>query len=222
MNRAYKSTLREDQAKATRQRIVDALIEQASQTGRSDFSIAEVAARAGVAERTVYRYFPTREALLDAVGGAIEAGARAVEPEGPEDVAASVRALYAWFEENEALVEASHVTGVGSEVRARGRRVRGERARKMIDAWASALTDAERRRAFAVFRTMFGSFTWRTMRRELGMSAEETIDAVEWVVGLVMADLARRERAAARAKEAKKGGDGARSRHTGARRGGAR
>lgn len=215
MNRAYRSTLREEQAKATRQRIVDALVEQATELGRSDFSIAAVAARAGVAERTVYRYFPTREALLDAVNGVVDSGARSIEPMSPDDVAGHIRLLYAWFEDNAQLVEASHVTGVGSEVRAHGRRQRGARTRAMIDEWLADLPEADRRRTFAVFRSMFGSFTWRTMRNELGLSAEETVDAVEWVADLVMADLAKRRR-----KSGKKS-NGARAKK-GTRRGGAR
>lgn len=203
MTRAYRSTLREEQAKATRQRIVDALVEQASERGRTEFSIAEVAARAGVAERTVYRYFPTREALLDAVSAALDALTQS-EPKSPDDVEGHVRALFAWFEDNAQLIEASHATGVGSEVRARGRRQRGARTKAMLDVWLADLPEPDRRRAFAVFRSMFGSFTWRTMRSELGLSAEETVDAVDWVLGLVMADLAKRSQAAAKAP-AKKG-----------------
>lgn len=199
MNRRYRSTLREDQAKATSQRIVDALVAQACEHGRQDFSIAEVAARAGVAERTVYRHFPTRQALIEAIHVASEQDTRTKLPDNPDNAFGHVHTLFAWFEENAQLVEAAHVTGIASEVRAHGRRQRGERAKKMVDEYLALLPEADRRRALAVFRSMFGSATWRTMRRELGLSAEETVDAVEWVIGLVRADLEKRKAAAAAA-----------------------
>lgn len=197
MTRAYRSALREEQAQATRRRIVDALIAQIGEPGRSDFSIAEVAGRAGVAERTVYRYFPTREALVDAINSEIDRGALEIKERDTDSMVEQVRALYAWFEANPQLVEASHVTSVGREVRAHGRRQRGERTRRILDSMLADVDASTRLRAFAVFRTMFGSATWRTMRHELGLSAEDTIASVEWVLRLVLDDLARAQRAAA-------------------------
>lgn len=47
------------------QRIVDTAVNLISETG-SDFSIAQVAASLGVIRQTVYRYFPTAEALVRA------------------------------------------------------------------------------------------------------------------------------------------------------------
>lgn len=200
MTRAYRSALREEQAQATRQRIVDALIAQAAEVGRTDFSIAEVATRAGVAERTVYRHFPTREAMLDAINHAADVGPRAIALRDPDDLVEHFHALFAWFEDNPQLIEATHVTRVGREVRAHGRRQRGERTREILDVALAELDDAARLRAFAAFRTMFGSATWRTMRHELGLTAEQTRDAVEWVLRLVLDDLARQQRVAKAAR----------------------
>ncbi len=200
MTRAYRSSLREEQAEATRKRIVDALVAQTAEVGRADFSIAEVAERAGVAERTVYRYFPTREAMLDAINREADTGARAIAMRDPADMVEHFHALFAWFEANPQLVEASHVSNVGREVRAHGRRVRGERTRQILAAMLPDVDDEVRLRAFAAFRTMFGSMTWRTMRHELGLTADQTRDAVEWVLRLVLDDLARQQRAAKAAR----------------------
>jgi AcrR family transcriptional regulator len=66
-NRAYNSPLRDDRARRTREAIVAALVEQVADAGLNDFSVPKVAKRAGVSVRTVYRYFPNRDDLLDAV-----------------------------------------------------------------------------------------------------------------------------------------------------------
>jgi len=71
-------------------------------TGGSDVSMAEVAAAAGMARATVYRYFPTRQALLDRVAevAVTDAGARLadarLESVPPQD--ALVRAIRAFLD----------------------------------------------------------------------------------------------------------------------------
>ena len=65
--RSYDNSLRQKQAEATRELILGSLAQQLAEGGLQDFSVAEAAKRAGVATRTVYRYFPNREAVLEAV-----------------------------------------------------------------------------------------------------------------------------------------------------------
>lgn len=64
--------VREAAKRATRDRIVRAVADLVTDAHPAAFSVPAVAKRAGVAVATVYRYFPTKEALLDAaslVGG---------------------------------------------------------------------------------------------------------------------------------------------------------
>lgn len=64
--RTYTSPLREQQAEATRIRILDGAI-QVLASGAAALTIPAVAREAGVAVPTVYRHFPTKEAMEDAV-----------------------------------------------------------------------------------------------------------------------------------------------------------
>ena len=74
MNEApsYDSPLRREQAEQTRARIVGAAVGLIS-GGVEGLTMQEVAKAAGVALRTVFRHFPTREDLLDAVWQALQA-----------------------------------------------------------------------------------------------------------------------------------------------------
>jgi AcrR family transcriptional regulator len=194
--RAYRSQLREKQAEQTRERIVDALFEQVLDTHRSDFSIAEVAERAGVSERTVYRHFPTREDLIAAVDERYQS---IPGPSGPDEVSdfpQHVDELYRWFGENEELIEAAHVAGIGRELHQRARARRGEVTRRMMDRMFAPLPKRERRLLFAVVRTMFGSAIWRAMREDAGLSNDEAREAATWVAELITKDISRRLRAA--------------------------
>lgn len=59
-------TLRDAHKRATRTRIVTAVAELVAEAHPASISVPAVAKRAGVGVATVYRYFPTKEALLDA------------------------------------------------------------------------------------------------------------------------------------------------------------
>jgi AcrR family transcriptional regulator len=66
------SNLRDEYAALTRQRIVVAFVETLQDEAADDVSMAAVAKRAKVAERTIYRHFNTRAELLAAAGEWVE------------------------------------------------------------------------------------------------------------------------------------------------------
>ena len=59
-------TLRDTHKRTTRERIVRAVSDLVAEAHPAAISVPAVAQRAGVGVATVYRYFPTKEALLDA------------------------------------------------------------------------------------------------------------------------------------------------------------
>src|SRR5437762_8095145 len=66
------SELRDEYAALTRQRIVIAFVKALEEDAVDDVSMAALAMRANVAERTIYRHFNTRADLLSAAGEWIE------------------------------------------------------------------------------------------------------------------------------------------------------
>ena len=76
--------LRERQREETREQILRAVGRQMETRSLEDLSFAEIAQDAGVGERTVYRHFPTKEALLGAFWALMQSEALAkVEPTRP-------------------------------------------------------------------------------------------------------------------------------------------
>jgi len=74
-------SLRDRQKAATREQILRAVARQLEAGALEDLSFAEVAAEAGLGERTVYRHFPTKEALLGAFWAWLQA--QALSPSKP-------------------------------------------------------------------------------------------------------------------------------------------
>jgi TetR/AcrR family transcriptional regulator, regulator of autoinduction and epiphytic fitness len=79
--------MRKRQLDMTQKAILDALGEVVADTGAIEFSIQNVADRAGVSHRTVYNHFPTRTALNDAFAQHAENELLALPPgqRPPED-----------------------------------------------------------------------------------------------------------------------------------------
>jgi AcrR family transcriptional regulator len=117
--KTYSSPLRAEQAAATRDRIIDATVALLQDNDVSAFGMQDVADRAGVAVRTVYRAFPTKDDLIAGVLQAIRERFLASAGDPPttvEELEASVgRAVRAVFE-LEPLYRALFATAAGREL----------------------------------------------------------------------------------------------------------
>ena len=83
--------LRDRQREETREHILRAVGHQLEQGPLEDLSFAEIAKDAKVGERTVYRYFPTKEALLGAFWAWMQS--QAVAPPEPKPGPRPARSL---------------------------------------------------------------------------------------------------------------------------------
>src|ERR671932_458783 len=100
-------SIREEHSEATRQRILEALAEHLSEQGDKDFSFPALAKRAGVSIPTVYRHFPTRDALMDGFAEWARQQYAFASYESPSDELPKVaQVIYASFEQPEPLTRA--------------------------------------------------------------------------------------------------------------------
>lgn len=99
--RAYSSTLRSEQAAATRRRVLEAAAECFAERGFSGTSLADIGARAGVSPETVKVHGPKRELLLGAFEQAF-AGAEGDTPISDSDAGLALVAI----EDDDAFVAA--------------------------------------------------------------------------------------------------------------------
>src|SRR5689334_5178551 len=108
MNTVTLTSVRDEYKEQTRVRIVDSAIDLVGESGEEPLTIAAVAARAGVTERTVYRHFETRGALIRAVWRQMQ-GRVASEgfPHTAEALLQSPRRLFPRFDEMGELIRAS-------------------------------------------------------------------------------------------------------------------
>lgn len=170
----------------TQASILAAYAELIEEVGTDDVSFRVIALRAGVGERTVFRYYPTRADLLLATSTWIERTIFTRAESGSIfDVPLAIR------EAMEAYERRPELAYVVAETAMRG--VNGadpspQRAEfdAMLLREVPSLRDEERRTVVAALCHLDSSATWVTMRRELDMSGRDIADAAAWAAEAIL------------------------------------
>ena len=195
--RQYTMRRRAELEEETRRRITESAVELHEELGPALTSISAIAERAGVRRSTVYRHFPSDDALFAACSAHWRAANPPPDPASwssiddvDERTRTAIEALYVFYEGTEAMYtsllrDEPLVPAVAKRLRdfygylasiqddlAVGRRLRGRRARHTRAAIGHAL-------AFP---------TWRSLTRDQGLGNEE---AAQLMAGLVAASANR-------------------------------
>src|SRR5919106_4935849 len=191
--RPYESPLRAEQLEQTRRRILRALADVLADEAVDEVTIPIVAMHARVSVRTVYRHFPTKEALFDAFGEWAEEHLRLVllsYPETLEGVREMAPALYRMYDERAPLIRAL-LSKRGQEIRARTRRRRLATFEKAMREVTDGLGPAERRRALGVIYLLVSAPAWQAMRDQWELEGQEAGKAAAWAVRVLTDELRR-------------------------------
>jgi AcrR family transcriptional regulator len=198
--RSYHSPAREEQKEQTRQRILQALVRVVLDDGVHAFTMENVARKAGVAHRTVYRHFATREELLEGLSASLDdlagVGTVIAEPESPDELASVIASVYREFGRHRDLLVAYVITSVALRFTTRGRELRMNRVRALIETWFPSLEKDEREDAALMTVSITSSLTWYHLISERRLSTDRAARAVTWALRTLVDDLARRDRAA--------------------------
>jgi AcrR family transcriptional regulator len=185
---------------ATRKAIVEAAAELFLDR-RDGFSVQQVADRAGVTHRTVYRYFPTRQELMHATVQHLAPGMDD-EPfkkvSTVEDWLDAVEAHLAFIEANFDVVRALMVAALASdELLQSDQRLRD----RDVHRWEvfrhqfQHLPEGEARRTFAALRHLTSPVSYVFMRVRFGMSPAEASEAIQSGASQIVEQAALRNRA---------------------------
>jgi len=192
MNRTYESPLRSEQQELTRQRILEAVRDELSERKPDELSFASIATRSKISERTVYRHFPTKEALMEAFWGWwIDGpfGIRVEEPVATAEFPAHIAKLYGAFDRHEPVSRALVQSSVGREIRDRSRHRRLKMIEATLDDTTRKLAPAERKLALSIFQMLQSVTTWQTLRDFRKLSGPEAAKAASWATRVLMAEL---------------------------------
>ena len=194
--RKYDTSLRREQAKQTRERIVEAIIEQLSDASLGEFSAPLVARRAGVSEPTVYRNFPNREAMLDGVREYW--GERYNPPPLPtrsRELGPHAARNFAFFDENSAVTRAFYEARLAHTYQMHRHKERKEAFLAALADVTDHLPPQEITRAEEVIHLLDSSSGWMALT-QAGLEGDEAGKAVAWAIDTLVRELARMNRRA--------------------------
>jgi AcrR family transcriptional regulator len=194
MARKYRQKRRAEREAETRKRIVDATVDLHGTLGPARTSISAIAERAGVERPTVYRHFPTLDALLGVCSAQHWADYPPPDPEpwlAINDPVARMRKglgeLYAYYAQHEQriwvilrdLEEMPALRAFAAHRIAHRQRTRDV----LLAVWPHR--GLQQKLLVAALGHAVDFFTWRTLHRQ-GLSDEE---AVELMLGLCTASV---------------------------------
>lgn len=190
--RRYSSVLRERQAAQTREMILDALIELLGERRVDEVTTRDIAASAGVSDRTVYRHFPDRDALLEGLSLRLQSpgGKNPAEGfSGVDDFAPTVIRLMTLLDEHHAAARAEAVFNADPRRFASETQTNTRQFREAITEGFPELDEREQLRIAAVVRCLISSQAWLRMREEFGVPGTEAGPVVAWVIDTIFREI---------------------------------
>jgi AcrR family transcriptional regulator len=170
---------RADAARATAMRVLDEAVELFTDRAYEDVSLEEVAERARVTKRTVLRRFGSKEELfVAAMGQAVEEMLTHRDAAPVGDIRGSVANVVAHYERWGAnrlrlLSEEDRIPIVAENVQG-GRRYHWSWVERTFAPLIDGRRGAARKRRIAALVALTDVYTWRLLRRDLGLSRAET------------------------------------------------
>jgi AcrR family transcriptional regulator len=184
-------SLRERQTDQVRRELRSQFIRLVVERGAEGFTFRDLAAAAGVSTRTLYRYFPNREAIVESIRVnefadldkelLREAGSFTAIDSNPDVVAS----MFEVFDKHAPLIRASRLLGVTGF----DGRTREDRTRLVQDviAGTDGIDPATTGQLAGLVRLLLGSETWGRLREpDIDLDAREAGYAVHWAVQVLM------------------------------------
>lgn len=190
-DRGYSMTNRSLAASRTRDDILRATVELATEKFTAEIVLAEVARRAGVTVQTVLRHFGSRDKLFTA---AVEFGGREVvaEREAPVgNVAEALRVIVDHYEHRGdwviALLGQEPFDARIREITSTGKRTHSEWVSRVFAPQLAERTGRSRSVAADLVSVATDVYTWKLLRRDRDLSRTETEQRMRDLVDAILA-----------------------------------
>ncbi len=191
--RPYTMTRRAETAAATRLRILEGAVQLYCDRRIEDFTLDEVARRAGATVQTVLRAFGSKENLLLAALARLAEGGVPLKPTPPGDVGAAVGAIFDLYESmGDVLMQRLADERRLPAIKPTLDQGRANHREWVEDIFAPALKgcrDAERAEILDALDVATDIYVWEKLRRDIGLAR----DAAEAVVRRMVLSLVKRE-----------------------------
>jgi AcrR family transcriptional regulator len=182
-------TIRTAQKEVTRQRILDAVLDLVAEGRLAEVTVPDVARHSGASVATIYRYFPTKDALFEAAASepALRAAGGRLPEGGIDNGGAYLRELWRGFARNMGLLRHQLASDAGRDMRA----ARYDASRRWFAGAVAAQgidpesADGERLVRLALLLT--SSLAFVDLHDRQGVDADTAARDVTWAIAQLVA-----------------------------------
>lgn len=180
-------SLRDEQARVTRERILEAVGALLEREPDVAFSFDDLSREAGVSRRTIFRYFKDKNELLDAfLSRTNELLGVPVWPGCEGDLVSLPPELFEALERNSGTIHALNVSVAGREVRLRDNQSRQAAFRASLKDVSKGLSPQHKAYLEAVVHLLFTTSAWQIMKDHWNLEGREAGNASAWAIGILL------------------------------------
>lgn len=168
----------------TRDLIMEGLIRTMA-NGAVTWSIPEVAREAGVSVPTIYRYFRTKQELVEGLSAYVvrKAGLAAMQPpHNPQELVAMVREMYLRAEGMSDAMKMASVSELAQEIRKESIPVRLNMIEMALTPVLSSFPEQERVYLVRMILLLTSSALIRAFDQYLNLAGTEAADTISWAI----------------------------------------
>lgn len=180
-----RASLAVKRAEVTRNAIRTAVADLLEHEHPATISVPDVARRSGISVRTIYRYFPTKQALIDDVATAVfdRVSELGEPPDGvTRDPGRWVPALWGEFARDISSIRAQHASPAGAELRARRLRKSRDVLMAQLRSEHPEAADEDLTKFADVIIAVTSSRMFLELHDRMGWPVDEAIDISMWIV----------------------------------------
>jgi len=186
--RSYSNDLRDQQAEATRARVLEALV-RAMGEGVAGVSIPAVAREAGVSIPTIYRHFGSKKGLIAALGPYVASKAGLMPADLPETMAefqVMAREMFRNLATMDQTLRAAMASNLGQEARRAGLPARRAIVREVMERLAPEVPEPDRERLASLALILMTTPAFHAYQDYLGLGPDASAKLVSWAVGTLV------------------------------------
>jgi AcrR family transcriptional regulator len=179
------SSPRQNLADLTRARVVAATADLML-AGEVQITFQALSRVSGIPERTIYRHFPHKDAVLDAFWRWLNDDiAVPNHPETPDDLVPYTRALFAAFDRREGLVRAMLASPSGQRLRDTHSSARHAKFDRALAPLAARLSEQNRQTLCAAVEAICSAPGWNSLTASAGTA--QAAEAAVWAIEALLA-----------------------------------
>jgi AcrR family transcriptional regulator len=186
-HRSYDNSTRQEKVEQSQTKIIEAMVQFLVERKGGDVKIDELAKRTKISQRTIFRFFTDKTALLEATDQYLQSYLQSSMAQVTEmSFMGFAKNVFSIFDRNEGLVMAYMFSPFGQNARDIFRKKLNRILLDRIQSERNIQMTKERERKLALIVTLINAKLWYDVRTDFGYSGAEIGETVEWAISTLL------------------------------------